>query len=259
MRLNINSLLRARGIGFIRTIGALLSGLLPQLRQYVQSKLQATATLYPLGFLATTNHLQSIDDFWSAAKSGQLPAVSIVDPDFGSCSEENPQDIQAGEGFAAKVINAVMQGKGWPDTLLIWLYDEHGGYYDHVPPPSAPQPDGVRGENPMNRFPLSRLLRLTVYGKEIEAADSGPSAYDRLGFRVPAVVVSPYAKANYVSSQIYDHTAILRLIERKWNLPSLTKRDAAASDFADDVLDLDNRPQFLQPPTLAAPAQPWRG
>ena len=74
---------------------------------------------------------------------GTLPAFSIVDPDFKSYSEENPHDIQQGESFASEVIKRVMHGKGWADTLLIWLYDEHGGYYDHVPPPAAVEPDDV--------------------------------------------------------------------------------------------------------------------
>jgi len=65
--------------------------------------LQATANLYPLGFLRSVNHMRPISQFWQAARAGKLPAVSIVDPDFGRCSEENPQNIQAGEAFAAKV------------------------------------------------------------------------------------------------------------------------------------------------------------
>ena len=88
-----------------------------------------------------------------------------------------------------------MQGKGWPGTLLLWLYDEHGGYYDHVPPPAAPAPDDVPGLNPMARRRwLGLLLRLTPFAKQIETRDPGPSTYDRLGFRVPVVIVSPYAR-----------------------------------------------------------------
>jgi phospholipase C len=222
------------------------------------SKLQATADLYPLGFVRSVNHLRPITEFWQAARAGRLPAVSIVDPDFGRCSEENPQDVQVGEGFAAKVVNAVMTGRGWPKTLLIWLYDEHGGYYDHVSPPEAPEPDDVPGQNPMDRFLLLRLLRFTSYAKLIDTADAGPTAYDRLGFRVPAVIVSPYAKPGHVTSTVYDHTSILKLIERKWNLPPLTRRDAAANDPL-DALDFESPPHFLTPPSLPAAARPWRG
>ena len=258
IRVNWRRLSRARGVNFLRLLGALLAALCPQLIPAVESKLQTTADLYPLGMLRSVNHLRPISQFWQAARAGKLPAVSIVDPDFGGCSEENPQDIQVGEGFAAKVINAVMTGRGWPKTLLIWLYDEHGGYYDHVPPPKAVEPDDIPGQNPMQRFFPLQLLRFTRYAKQIEAADAGPSTYDRLGFRVPAVIVSPYAKPGYVTDKVYDHTSILKLIERKWNLPPLTRRDAAAIDPL-DALDLLNPPRFLAPPSLPAPARQWRG
>jgi phospholipase C len=255
---NWRRLSHARGLRLLRALPGLLAGLFPQLIPAAESKLQATATLYPLGFLGSVNHLCPIGEFWSAARAGRLPAISIVDPDFSRCSEENPQDIQAGEGFAAKVINAVMHGKGWPHTLLVWLYDEHGGYYDHVPPPAAAEPDDVPGRSPMQRFPLLRLLRFTSFGRRIELADAGPSAYDRLGFRVPAVIVSPYARPGHVTRQVYDHTSVLKLIERKWNFPPLTRRDAAAVDPL-EALDLQNPPPFLNPPMLPKPARPWRG
>jgi phospholipase C len=258
IRIGWRRLSHAWGLNFLRVLGALIASIFPQLIPAVQSKLTATADLYPLGFLRSVNHLRPIDRFWQDARAGKLPAVTIVDPDFGSCSEENPQDVQVGEGFAAKVINAVMNGRGWPKTLLIWLYDEHGGYYDHVPPPEAVAPDDVPGQSPMQRFFLLRLLRLTPYAKQIEAIDDGPPAYDRLGFRVPAVIVSPYARPGYVTSTVYDHTSILKLIERKWNLPPLTRRDAAANDPL-DALDLENPPRFLTPPSLPEPARQWHG
>jgi phospholipase C len=88
---------------------------------------------------------------------------------------------------------------------------------------------------------------------------SGQSTYDgfaRYGFRVPAVVVSTYAKRNYVSHVLYDHTSILAMVERKWNLPALTYRDANANDLT-DFLDLDalarRQPTFRSLPALAAP------
>jgi phospholipase C len=109
----------------------------------------------------------------------------------------------------------------------------------------------------MQRFFLLRLLRFTSYAKRIEAADAGPSSYDRLGFRVPAVIVSPYARPGFVTDTVYDHTSILKLIERTWNLPPLTRRDAAATDPL-DTLDLRNPPRFLTPPVLPEPARQWR-
>jgi phospholipase C len=182
------------------------------------------------------DHLVGIEQFFDDAASGDLPDVSYVDPGFNNGeSEENDDDIQVGEAFVARVVNAVLQGPAWPDTLLIWTYDEHGGYYDHVHPPRAPVPDdvppGIEG-----------------------APHTLPGGYDRLGFRVPAVIVSPYARRSYVSHVTHDLTSILKLIETKWNLPALTYRDANASNLL-DTLDLDGPPAFLEPPILPEPGE----
>ncbi len=214
--------------------------------------LEFTADYYPLGLLGAMAHLRSIRRFWDDAAQGTLPAVSIVDPDFSSCSEENPQDIRSGEAFAARVINAVMEGKGWGRTLLIWLYDEHGGYFDHVEPPVARSPDDVPARSLLRSGLLSRLVRLTPWASKVENIDAGPSTYDRYGFRVPAVIVSPYARPDYICQRTLDHTSILKLIERKWNLPALTRRDAAALDPL-DALDLEGPPAFIIPPRTRRP------
>jgi phospholipase C len=82
--------------------------------------------------------------------------------------------------------------------------------------------------------------------------DDGPVTFDRYGFRVPAVVVSPYARPDFVLRDVLDHTSVLRLIEEKWNLNPLTRRDAAAASPL-GALDLDAPPAFLTPPDLPAP------
>ena len=189
-----------------------------------------TADLYPLGLLNCLRHLRTAKRFFTDADNGTLPAFSIVDPDFGSFSEENPQDIRKGESFAAEVIRRVMHGKGWQHTLLIWLYDEHGGYYDHVPPPAAPPPDDIEGRSVLYMPAWLRACLRPFFGTyiaEIEAVDAGPRGFDRYGFRVPAVIVSPRARPGYVCSEVLDHTSVLRLVEETWNLPPLTRRDAA--------------------------------
>ncbi len=178
--------------------------------------------------------LAHIDSFYTDAAAGTLPSFSIVDPDFGKQSEENPQDIQYGDAFLAKVVDAVMSGPKWSKTLLVWTYDEHGGYYDHVPPPAAVPPDDV---------------------PPMLAPTDIPGSFDRFGFRVPAGVVSPYARRDHVSHTVYDHTSILRLVETKWNLPALTRRDAGANDLL-DMVDFTAAPAFLRPPKLAASADP---
>ena len=254
LRANWRLLSRARGLTYLRVLLAAIGGIFGQLLPWLETKLIATAGTYPLGFLRTVNHLRPAADFFAAASAGTLPSVAIVDPDFKAGSEENPQDIQIGEAFAARVINAVMDGPGWPQTLLVWLYDEHGGYYDHVPPPAAPAPDDVPGLSPYQRYRLLRVFRRTALGRKMAAADAGPQTYTRLGFRVPAVIVSPYARPDFVTDQVYDHTAILRLIQRKWSLPPMTRRDAAAADLL-GVLDLDGPGAFMTPPRLPAPAR----
>jgi len=183
---------------------------------------------------AMSSNLAKIDKFYADCASGSLPSFCIVDPDFDKQSEEDPQDIQYGDAFLAQVVNAVMSGPKWSKTMLIWNYDEHGGYYDHVAPPAAATPDDIPPDL---------------------APGDVPGRFDRLGFRVPAGLVSPYARKNHVSHTVYDHTSVLKLLETKWNLPPLTRRDAAANDLL-DMVDFKSSPGFLHPPALPAAANP---
>ncbi|MBV8348024.1 MAG: hypothetical protein JOZ49_10970 [Mycolicibacterium sp.] len=234
--------------------------LFPSVVRTVRGNLHFTADLYPLGLVGYVRHLRTLKQFFADADAGTLPPFSIVDPDFDDFSEENPQDIRKGESFASEVITRVMHGKGWPNTLLIWTYDEHGGYYDHVVPPAAVPPDDVLGRNLVLAWPSwVRALLKPLMGAaltELQNADAGPRTFDQYGFRVPAVIVSPYAKPGHVTSTVYDHTSILKLVEQKWNLPALTRRDAAAESPL-DALDLAAEPAFLKPPELPAPSLPW--
>jgi phospholipase C len=221
--------------------------------------IQFTGDLYPLGFAQHILHVHGMDKFFSDAENGTLPAFSVVDPSFQECSEENPQDIRRGESFAAQVIKTVMHGKGWPGTLLIWTYDEHGGYYDHVPPPAAIPPDDVPGRCLAVRpawLRLAHRLLFPSYVKDAENAGTEPLRYDQYGIRVPAVLVSPYARPDCVLSEVFDHTSVLKLVEEKWNLPALTRRDAAATSPV-GALDLDGPPAFLTPPSLPEPSLRW--
>jgi phospholipase C len=232
---------------------------LPAVTQGVQKDIQFTADVFPLGIGRYMRHIRSTDQFFADAADGTLPAFSIVDPDFDAFSEENPQDIRKGESFAAGVINAVMHGAGWAHTLLIWVYDEHGGYYDHVPPPPAIPPDDVEGRSVLGSpTPLQKCLR-PVFPRLVQSKENltqGPPRYDRYGFRVPAVIVSPYARPEYVCSEVLDHTSVLRLVEEKWNLPALTARDFAARTPL-DALDFTSDPAFGKPPSLPEPSLAW--
>jgi phospholipase C len=247
------------GVRIGRWLRLLTAGFGP-LQRFVIGNLQFTANLYPTGFLRVRSHTAPLKQFFADAAAGTLPFLSIVDPDFNHWSEENKQDIQKGEGFAAEVIDKVMDGPGWANTVLIWTYDEHGGYYDHVPPPPAVAPDDVKGRSLLDLpGPVKAVLRL-VLGKQWQALrkadDEADRSFDRYGFRVPTVVVSPFAKQNCVTDTVFDHTSILKLIEDKWGLAPLTERDKHANSLL-EMLDFDT-PGFANgKPALAKPAKPW--
>jgi phospholipase C len=195
-----------------------------------------TMELYPNpdGAYSATN-AKPIAQFFSDAAAGKLPSFSLLDPDYGTQSQEDPQNIVLGEAFLAKVVNALAASPSWRKTLLIVNYDEHGGYYDHVPPPPALAPDAI--------------------APQVQPGESTYDGFTRYGFRVPAIVVGPYAKRGYVSHVVYDHTSVLAFLERKWNLPAMTHRDANANDLT-DFLDLSamakRQPTFPELPELAA-------
>jgi phospholipase C len=193
-----------------------------------------TCALFEPVFFNNPTKAVHVSEFFVDAASGTLPAFSLVDP-YTNFSEEDG-DITVGEGYAALVINAVMQGPAWEKTALIWVYDEHGGWYDHVPPQPAVKPDNVP--------------------PDLEPGDL-PGAYDYTGFRVPCCVVSARSKRNYVSHQTFDHTSILKLVETKWNLPALTYRDANAHNML-DFFDLKaSKPPFAEAPVLQVPKNPF--
>jgi len=189
-------------------------------------------------------------EFVLDCKAGTLPAVSFVDPEFGVLGEvggplsklpglealgakigetggdqENPQDMSYGEYWAYQTVKAVLESPAWPRTLLVYTYDEHGGYYDHVPPPAAIAPDSIP--------------------PELKPGDV-PGGYDIYGPRVPGIVASPYSKPNGVTNVVHDHTSVLATIEKKWNLPALTYRDANARTV-EDFLDFGSA-AYLEPP-----------
>jgi phospholipase C len=197
----------------------------------------ATPLLFPANDAGTEAvHHKPFDQFLTDAAAGVLPAFSLLDPDYSTQSQENPQNIVVGEAVLAKVVDALGQSPLWQRTLFVLVYDEHGGYYDHVPPPPAIPPDSIP--------PV------------VQPTESTYDGFARFGFRVPSVIVSAYAKPNHVSHVVYDHTSILAMVERKWNLPALTYRDANANDLT-DFLDLhalkSGRPTFPRLPGLAAP------
>jgi phospholipase C len=169
---------------------------------------------------ADASHFGKFTDFLAAAKAGTLPPYTFLEPDWSSTgnSQHPNYDVALGEQLIHDVYEALLAGPGWPGTLLVITYDEHGGCFDHVPPPwGAVPPDNT-------------------------VADTVPPfGFDRFGVRVPAVLVSPLIEQGTVYRAVgktpLDHTSILRTVEQRWNLPTLTARDAAAPAFG-DVLTL---------------------
>ncbi|TMB14520.1 MAG: alkaline phosphatase family protein [Deltaproteobacteria bacterium] len=187
-------------------------------------------------FSYVRNHVPSmtfpVQDFMTDAQNGTLPSVSFIDPIFlAQATVENdehpPSNVQVGQNFVGGIINALFASPQWPSSALFLTWDEHGGFYDHLPPPAACVPDGIP---PM-----------------LGSGDE-PGAFDRYGIRVPVVVVSPFARQRYVSHRVYDHTSILRFIETRFDLPALTRRDANA----DPMLKLFN----FKAATFALPVLP---
>ena len=245
---------------------------------------------------AVQDVLNSVPSFEEDAAAGTLPAVVFVDAGSGVLpsvpqSDEHPgSNIRAGQSFVAQVVHAVRTSPNWGDSILFITHDEHGGFYDHVPPPAAPQggartPDGIApgqcadASNPPASEAPSGGLNCTE-SQIIEAqfcpgfSATGPfpahcATFNQLGVRVPLIAVSPFAKPHYVSHRVADHTSLLALIERRFlrpdpnaaddegQTPHLTARDAHAYTL-EDLFDFDHSPSLNArvKPYLAVPAGP---
>lgn len=139
------------------------------------------------------SHIVDLSEYYRDLEQDTLPAVSYIVP--SGASEHPPGSIQAGQRFVRTLINSLMRSETWKSSAFIWTYDDWGGWYDHVAPPSVD--------------------------------DFG------YGFRVPALLVSPYAKRGYVDSTVHDYTSIMSLIERNWGLEPVAERDANANSLVD--------------------------
>jgi phospholipase C len=134
-----------------------------------------------------------------------LPGVSWVIPDYQN-SDHSGDNSDTGPSWVAQVVDAIGQSPAWKSTAIVIVWDDWGGWYDHVAPPK-------------------------------------PQRYGGLGFRIPMIVVSPYAKRGYVSHNVYEFGSILRLVEDNWRLPRLGTTDASAHGFIKDFFDFTQRPR----------------
>ncbi len=196
------------------------------------------------------SNIVPVSEFLTDVANGTLPSVAYIDPGFDSGLDEHPGlddgmpggSVQVGSQYVSSLINALMQSSSWQDSVFILTFDEFGGFYDHVPPQPALSPDGVK---PSDLMP-----------GDICTKGTGPTCdFVFTGYRVPLIVISPFSKKNYVSHTVADYTAWMKLVETRFNLPSLTKRDAAQMDMT-EFFDFVNVP-WSTPPT--PPAQPVNG
>jgi phospholipase C len=155
------------------------------------------------------SHIVDLEQYFQDLHAGTLPEVAYIAP--AGSSEHPPGSIHAGERFVRTLVNGLITSKYWPKSAFMWTYDDWGGWYDHVRPPK------------LDRFGA--------------------------GFRVPALLVSPYARRGHIEHTQLDFTSILRFIEDNWSLRPLTKRDAEANSI-EGAFDFKQAPR--QPEIIAA-------
>jgi phospholipase C len=152
-----------------------------------------------------------LDEYFVDLENGTLPAVSFIVP--SGASEHPPGSVRSGQRFVKNLITQLMRSSSWDTSAFVWTYDDWGGWYDHVRPPQVDE-----------------------FG---------------YGFRVPALLVSPYAKRGYVDNTTLDFTSLLRFIEDNWGLQPLAVRDANANSIASGF-DFEQTPR---PPVLLSEAR----
>lgn len=172
-------------------------GILSSIRHIYNSPLRQERIAEPSQFLAD-------------AAEGKVPAVSWLLPS-GATGEHPPDSACQGENWSTQILTAIMQSSEWNSTAVFIMWDDFGGFYDHVPPPQV----------------------------------------DRLGLgpRVPLLIISPYAKSGYVSHTVSEQSSLLKFVERRYGLASLTARDRNASDMLDSFdFSQSPRPPLILPP-----------
>jgi len=177
------------------------------------------------------------DQFLADAAAGTLPNVTFVDPDYGTIPEYTGTSndlhphgsVKVGDAFIGEVYDALRKSPQWDRMVFVINYDEHGGFYDHVAPPTVPDNNAQ------------------LYPQPAPQPD-----YTKLGFRVPAFVVSPFAAAKLETAGPYEHCSVLKMIEWRWGLDPMTERDRHAKNLA-EALDFSlNR----EAPAIATPSVP---
>jgi phospholipase C len=195
--------------------------------QYFYTDLPVSA-LWGTAGLRRSSQVQT---YYERAASGTLPALSFVDPSFngedqGTSGDEHPHgDVRVGQAFISDVVHAFIESPQYRRGALFIVYDEWGGFFDHVVPPRVP---------------------------DLRASSSEANDFGQMGFRVPATVVSPFARRGHVDHSVYGFESILKMIRYRYGLGPLTPRDLFANNIA-TAFDWRSEPR-LEPPSLPTPA-----
>lgn len=219
------------------------------------SGMAQSMTLTRLLLSTNASNFSSMNNFFNDAggREEDFPAYSFIEPRYGdeltaddlgnevvaapANDDHPPHNVLNGQNLIAQVYNALRQNQSlWDTTLLVVLYDEHGGFYDHVVPLSAPAPDAYTGEQFNWRFKDGTTNNVTA-------------TFDRYGVRVPALLISPWVP-RAVCHVEFDHTSVLRFVTELWNLnplPSarMTQAKSIQQALSDTPLSSDDMPQKI--------------
>jgi phospholipase C len=166
-----------------------------------------------------------VGQFFKDAAAGKLPPVTYIDPAFDQNDDHPPLPPILAQALIASIYRALAKSPQWKNVMLVITYDEHGGFFDHVPPPRT---------------------------TDDSLAKWGGDGFEQLGFRVPAMVIGPYAKQGHVSSVQYDHTSALKHLQNVFGLEPLTAHTEAANDLS-DCIDMDRLARGEPAPPVAIP------
>jgi phospholipase C len=208
------------------------------------------------------DHIVPIAQFMTDVAAGTLPQFSYIEPGFSSGRDEHPgksNNIQPGAFFVNSLFTALINSPSWKDSIFIETFDESGGLFDHVSPMIDGRPilelstAGTGQAVGPGKYPTDAAIMHVPSPDGIKPRDllpAGPADdFVRTGFRVPLIIVSPFAKPHYVSHTPMDYTAVLKFVEKRFNLPSLTARDAAQADM-EEFFDFSS--PNLNPPSPAS-------
>ncbi len=205
------------------------------------------------------DHIVPISQFLTDVQNNTLPAFSYIEPGFSSGRDEHPgksNSIQVGANFMNSLFVALINSPSWKDSIFIETFDEGGGLFDHVSPMIDGRPIQALTSGSTigpGKYPTDATVQHVPSPDGIKPRDlkpnDPPDDFVRTGFRVPLIIVSPFAKPHYVSHTPMDYTAVLKFVEKRFNLPTLTARDAAQADMEEFF---DFSAPNLNPPSPAS-------